>query len=125
MRLPRGCILTQGERNLDSGACPPPVGSAARSRRVKAGWFATLTQPLPQGRGEFGSEERGELVVEKGGVSPAGGEQAQERFTARGARCKKERQNNLLIAAWKTATRQPVSMGRLSLLDTSPQFFYA
>jgi hypothetical protein len=30
-----------------------------------------------------------------------------------------------LIAAWKTASRQPVSMGSLYLLDRSPQFFYA
>jgi hypothetical protein len=75
--------------------------------------------------GEERSEGRGELVVEEGGVSPAGGEQAQERFTARGARCKEKQQNNLLIEAWKIASRQPVSMGSLYLLDTSPQFFYA
>jgi hypothetical protein len=30
-----------------------------------------------------------------------------------------------LIAAWKTASRQAASIGRLSLLDTFPQFFYA
>jgi hypothetical protein len=30
-----------------------------------------------------------------------------------------------LIEAWKTASRQAASIGRLSLLDRSPQFFYA